>query len=131
MKFGKRIRSETVDEWASNYIDYKELKHLLKQLVTNGATASDEREFKKAIISEIDKVDAFFSEHETELYQQFRALREKVTECYLDDPAVLSKAQNAKGTSGHFNLEKLVSGAMQRCAGALLPDLLAVMPRCI
>ena len=33
MKFGKRIRSEAVAAWSPFYIDYKELKHLLKQLV--------------------------------------------------------------------------------------------------
>jgi hypothetical protein len=33
MKFGKRIRSEAVEAWSPFYIDYKELKHLLKQLV--------------------------------------------------------------------------------------------------
>ena len=33
MKFGKRIRSEAVASWSPFYIDYKELKHLLKQLV--------------------------------------------------------------------------------------------------
>ena len=57
MKFGKRIRSEALESWANFYFDYKELKHLLKQLVTNGAQEADEREFKRAILAEIDKVD--------------------------------------------------------------------------
>ena len=124
MKFGKRIRSEALESWANFYFDYKELKHLLKQLVTNGAQEADEREFKRAILAEIDKVDNFFTEQETELYSEFRALCAKVTETPVHDPTVLFKAQNAKGKSGHFNLEKLVSALGDTDAGQMIKALL-------
>ena len=124
MKFGKRIRSEANEEWASYYVDYKELKHLIKQLVAKGATPADERDFKKAIIAEIDKVDTFFTEQECKLYNEFRELCEKVTMCCLDEPAILSKAQEAKSNSGHFNLEKLVSALEDTEAGLMIKTLL-------
>jgi SPX domain protein involved in polyphosphate accumulation len=108
MKFGKRIQGEAVEAWAPYYFDYKQLKKQLKQIVGKGAPEADERDFKKAIIAEIDKVGTFFAQQESELYSEFRALCAKVTETQLDDPVVVAKAQNAKGTSGQYNLEKLV-----------------------
>jgi hypothetical protein len=124
MKFGKRIRGEAVESWSSYYIDYKELKHLLKQLVSNGAPEAGEREFKRAIIAEIDKVDSFFTEQENDLYSEFRTLCAKVTETHIADSAVLAKAQNAKGKSGHFNLERLVSALEDTDAGQMIKALL-------
>jgi hypothetical protein len=38
-----------------------------------------------------------------------------VTETQLDDPVVVAKAQNAKGTSGQYNLEKLVEVPLFLC----------------
>ena len=31
VKFGKKLRQSKVREWAENYIDYKALKHFIKE----------------------------------------------------------------------------------------------------
>ena len=122
MKFGKRIRSEAVEQWNDQYVDYKGLKHLLKALLANGASAAEEEPSTASILAEIDKVDRFFISKESELYAEFRSLCQKVTQTPLE-PA-WEKAQSAKGINGHLHLDKLVSALEGTDAGEIIQALL-------
>eukprot|EP00960_Hanusia_phi_P067321 766604-Hanusia_phi.AAC.1 len=122
MKFGKRIRSEAVEQWNEQYVDYKGLKHLLKALVAKGSDPAEEEQFTASILAEIDKVDRFFISKESELYAEFRSLCQKVTQTPLE-PA-WEKAQSAKGINGHLHLDKLVSALEGTDAGQIIQALL-------
>eukprot|EP00281_Chroomonas_sp_CCMP1168_P034208 CAMPEP_0206245958 /NCGR_PEP_ID=MMETSP0047_2-20121206/18986_1 /ASSEMBLY_ACC=CAM_ASM_000192 /TAXON_ID=195065 /ORGANISM="Chroomonas mesostigmatica_cf, Strain CCMP1168" /LENGTH=320 /DNA_ID=CAMNT_0053671315 /DNA_START=358 /DNA_END=1317 /DNA_ORIENTATION=+ len=102
MKFGKRIRTEAVEEWQDFYVDYKDLKHKLKPIIGTVSSA-DEDAFAAAILAEISKVDKFFSQKESELNHEFRQLCQKVTQttlevCEVDCPSLdkLMHAQEGK-----------------------------------
>ena len=59
MKFGKRIRSEAVAAWSPFYIDYKELKHLLKQLVAKVCRESFSLRWRASRATDVSMCPAF------------------------------------------------------------------------
>ena len=67
MKFGKRYKAAQQASWI--YIDYKELKTLLKRLGELSGPELDQGElqFRQDLYNEIDQVNAFFLEREREL----------------------------------------------------------------
>jgi hypothetical protein len=61
MKFGKRMRSLITKEWENEYVDYKQIKKLLKVLEQNLKDGADHdaivSEFSTLLHAEIDKVN--------------------------------------------------------------------------
>jgi SPX domain protein involved in polyphosphate accumulation len=54
MKFGKLFATRTLPEWLVHSLDYKQLKHLLKQqLVTT-------KEFLRALYTRLDRMERFW-----------------------------------------------------------------------
>mmetsp|Transcript_46074 Transcript_46074/g.144534 ORF Transcript_46074/g.144534 Transcript_46074/m.144534 type:complete len:738 (-) Transcript_46074:85-2298(-) len=122
MKFGKRIRAEATEQWADHYLDYKDLKHKLKALVEDGAPAASEEKFRSAILAEIDKVDRFFLNQETELYTEFRSLCQEASTVKVDHSPERAAASKCK--AGHLRLDALVSSLEGTSAGKMIQSLL-------
>lgn len=58
MKFGKRLKRESHVEWESYYLNYKELKKIIKNVVASGSV--DCKPFFDILETELDKLNDFF-----------------------------------------------------------------------
>ncbi|KAJ5068690.1 xenotropic and polytropic retrovirus receptor 1 [Anaeramoeba ignava] len=68
MKFGKFLRLNKVSEWESHYINYKQLKKIIKQIKLN---KQEEEQFWKQFKAMIDKVNNYYLILEKELIGSF------------------------------------------------------------
>jgi len=59
MKFGKTLQTLQHPEWSRNYIAYKHLKHLIKNILS--LKQEDEITFFYTLEREINKVNGFFN----------------------------------------------------------------------
>jgi SPX domain protein involved in polyphosphate accumulation len=83
MKFGKRLRAESMPEWREEYLGYKKLKIIIKTMktgTTEEVVAARER-FMETLGTELKRVEEFFLKQSAEaskrkniLVQQFIVL---------------------------------------------------------
>ncbi|RMY59220.1 hypothetical protein D0865_02194 [Hortaea werneckii] len=79
MKFGQNLPRNQVPEWASNYIDYKRLKKLIKtakQAVEHGDDP-DLAGFSFTLDRQLENVDTFYSRKYAEFSRRLRLLYER------------------------------------------------------
>lgn len=78
MKFGKRLKKqieESLPEWRSHFLNYKELKRRVNAVVSSPDADAD-ADFLTLLHAEIDKFNAFFLEQEEEF-----VIRQRVCMC--------------------------------------------------
>ncbi|KAJ1956830.1 phosphate system positive regulatory protein pho81, partial [Dispira parvispora] len=78
MKFGKYIQNHRLAEWSSHYMDYKALKKIINSL----GTSQQRFQFTKTAFfyqleRELEKVNEFYMQKESDLKQRLRTLLEK------------------------------------------------------
>lgn len=82
MKFGKRLKKqieESLPEWRSQFLNYKELKRRVNAVSSRGSAADPssssaaEADFLTLLDAEIDKFNAFFLEREEDFVIRHRA----------------------------------------------------------
>jgi SPX domain protein involved in polyphosphate accumulation len=87
MKFGKRLKKqieESLPEWRSQFLNYKELKRRVNAVSSRGSAADPssssaaEADFLTLLDAEIDKFNAFFLEREEEFVIRQRELQERI-----------------------------------------------------
>jgi SPX domain protein involved in polyphosphate accumulation len=89
MKFGKRLKKqieESLPEWRSHFLNYKELKRRVNAVPSPAAAAAAspsssraaEADFLTLLDAEIDKFNAFFLEREEEFVIRQRELQERI-----------------------------------------------------
>jgi len=76
MKFGKYLQQQLLPEWSVHYINYKGLKKIIKKAEQTNDTA-DSQAFFYNLDRELEKVNAFYLEKETELKARLRLLQDK------------------------------------------------------
>lgn len=67
MKFGKRLKQhvqETLPGWGDMYLNYKDLKKLVKMISSSLEYGKSEAEFVYLLNNEIEKFNMFFMEQE-------------------------------------------------------------------
>ncbi|GAB7346913.1 hypothetical protein MBLNU459_g1984t2 [Dothideomycetes sp. NU459] len=79
MKFGHNLARNEVPEWASNYINYKGLKKLIKaaQKSAEGGGETDLAEFSYALDRNLEDVDAFYNRKYSEFSRRLRLLYDR------------------------------------------------------
>ncbi|TVU02682.1 hypothetical protein EJB05_06154 [Eragrostis curvula] len=82
MKFGKRLKKqieESLPEWRSQFLNYKELKRRVNAVVSSPAPSpAAEAEFLTLLNAEVDKFNHFFLEQEEEFIIRQRELQERI-----------------------------------------------------
>lgn len=79
MKFGKRLKrqiEETLPEWRSSFLSYKELKKLVRHVSASSEEA--EADFVRLLDEELDKLNAFFIEKEEDFVIRQSELHERI-----------------------------------------------------
>jgi len=69
MKFGKRLKKqieESLPEWRSHFLNYKELKRRVNAVSSPAPSPAAEADFLTLLNAEVDKFNAFFLEQEEE-----------------------------------------------------------------
>ncbi|XP_058107897.1 SPX domain-containing protein 3 [Magnolia sinica] len=81
MKFGKRLKrqiEETLPEWRDKFLDYKELKKLIRLISSASPSQMAEAEFIYLLNAEINKFNAFFMEQEEDFIIRQKELQERI-----------------------------------------------------
>ena len=77
-KFGKKYRQLQIKTWEKEYIDYKGLKHFIKEKKEYGTLEGEKEDvinsFKLHLDKELKKFYLFFINQERELYLQINIL---------------------------------------------------------
>lgn len=82
MKFGKRLKKqieESLPEWRSQFLNYKELKRRVNAVSSPAPTPAAEADFLTLLNAEVDKFNAFFLEQEEEFIIHHRELQEDIS----------------------------------------------------
>ncbi|WVZ57236.1 hypothetical protein U9M48_007645 [Paspalum notatum var. saurae] len=93
MKFGKRLKKqieESLPEWRSHFLNYKELKRRVNAVVSSSAAAAD---FLALLHAEVDKFNAFFLEQEEEFVIRQRELQERIRRASASSDAELARVR--------------------------------------
>ncbi|KAJ3673198.1 hypothetical protein LUZ60_006572 [Juncus effusus] len=81
MKFGKRLKKqieESLPEWRENFLSYKDLKKLVRNISPENPLPEAEMEFINFLNLEIDKFNLFFLEQEEEFVIRQKELQERM-----------------------------------------------------
>ncbi|GJN40866.1 hypothetical protein PR202_gn00279 [Eleusine coracana subsp. coracana] len=91
MKFGKRLKKqieESLPEWRSQFLNYKELKRRVNAVVSSPAPSpAAEADFLTLLNAEVDKFNHFFLEQEEEFIIRQRELQERIQRAAEMNPA--------------------------------------------
>ena len=82
MKFGKRLKKqieESLPEWRSHFLNYKELKRRVNAVSSAAPSPAAEADFLTLLNAEVDKFNAFFLEQEEEFIIHHRELQEDIS----------------------------------------------------
>jgi predicted deacylase len=113
MKFGKQLRAKMNPKFSTEYVDYKRLKQLIKELAGRGGEADVDVEAKRAeflqhLQRELFQVDNFFRSRIRALQKNFDALSQRVIAASAvsesqSGPPPPTKRQTRKPQSRVFN----------------------------
>jgi len=97
MKFGSQLRSSVIKEYQWHYLDYDELKQMIKK--GKGWTEEDEAEFIKRLDEELEKVAIFKSVKSEELMRTIQIIDKDVHNIVarLDDQDPISSQESHHG----------------------------------
>ncbi|PHH53864.1 Glycerophosphodiester phosphodiesterase gde1 [Ceratocystis fimbriata CBS 114723] len=86
MKFGRNLPRNQVPEWSAFYIDYKDLKKLIKtvQKASKGGETADLAEFFYALDRNLEDVDTFYNKKLAEYARRMSLLQERYGRAYDD-----------------------------------------------
>ncbi|RDB26192.1 Vacuolar transporter chaperone 4 [Hypsizygus marmoreus] len=86
MKFGTKIRTSLYNEWRPFYLDYNQLKRILKARTTGeGWTEQDEQEFMVMLEKELDKIHDFQKDKTSELARRIREAEKDVQRLVIEE----------------------------------------------
>ncbi|KAK9068251.1 hypothetical protein SSX86_012362 [Deinandra increscens subsp. villosa] len=81
MKFGKRLKQhveETLPGWRDMYLNYKDLKKLVKMISSSIEYGKSEAEFVYLLNNEIEKFNVFFMEQEEDYIIRHKELQQRI-----------------------------------------------------
>ncbi|XP_071717480.1 SPX domain-containing protein 3-like [Rutidosis leptorrhynchoides] len=81
MKFGKRLKQhvqETLPGWREMYLNYKDLKKLVRLISSSLEIRNSEAEFVYLLNNEIEKFNAFFMEQEEDFIIRHKELQQRI-----------------------------------------------------
>ncbi|KAL0379698.1 UNVERIFIED_CONTAM: SPX domain-containing protein 3 [Sesamum angustifolium] len=88
MKFGKRLKQQieqSLPGWQDNFLSYKELKKLVRRLISSsssleycGGNSKAEAEFVYLLNNEMEKFNAFFMEQEEDFVIRHKELTQRI-----------------------------------------------------
>ncbi|KAI1431977.1 Glycerophosphoryl diester phosphodiesterase family-domain-containing protein [Xylaria sp. CBS 124048] len=89
MKFGRSLPRNQVPEWASAYINYKDLKQLIKAAAKRAQTGEDVdiAEFLFALDRNLEDVDSFYNKKFAETHRRLKLLQDR----YGQSPAMVAE----------------------------------------
>ncbi|RCV44389.1 hypothetical protein SEVIR_9G375500v4 [Setaria viridis] len=99
MKFGKRLKKqieESLPEWRSQFLNYKELKRRVNAVSSPAPTPAAEADFLTLLNAEVDKFNAFFLEQEEEFVIRQRELQERIQRAAEAKPSPAAEAEMAR-----------------------------------
>jgi SPX domain protein involved in polyphosphate accumulation len=99
MKFGKRLKKqieESLPEWRSQFLNYKELKRRVNAVSSPAPSPAAEAEFLTLLNAEVDKFNAFFLEQEEEFVIRQRELQERIQRAAEAKPSPAADAEIAR-----------------------------------
>lgn len=86
MKFGTKIKNTLYNEWRPYYLDYNQLKRVLKSRTTGaGWTEKDEQEFMDMLEKELDKIHDFQKDKTSELSRRIKEAEKDVKRLVTED----------------------------------------------
>lgn len=100
MKFGKRLKKqieESLPEWRSHFLNYKELKRRVNAVSSAAPSPAAEADFLTLLNAEVDKFNAFFLEQEEEFVIRQRELQERIQRAAeANKPSPAAEAEMAR-----------------------------------
>ncbi|KAL8238483.1 hypothetical protein R6Q59_015050 [Mikania micrantha] len=90
MKFGKRLKQhveETLPGWRDMYLNYKDLKKLVRLISSSLEYEKSEAEFVCFLNSEIDKFNVFFMEQEEDFIIRHKELHQRIKRVNESEPS--------------------------------------------
>ncbi|KAG6910837.1 hypothetical protein DXG01_007152 [Tephrocybe rancida] len=86
MKFGTKIKTSLYNEWRPYYLDYTQLKRMLKDRTSDGLwTEKDEQQFKDLLEKELDKIHDFQKDKTSELSRRINEAEKDVRRLITED----------------------------------------------
>ncbi|XP_062215391.1 SPX domain-containing protein 5-like [Phragmites australis] len=99
MKFGKRLKKqieESLPEWRSQFLNYKELKRRVNAVSSPAPSPAADADFLTLLNAEVDKFNHFFLEQEEEFIIRQRELQERIQRAAEAKPAPAVEAEIAR-----------------------------------
>ncbi|KAL6594097.1 hypothetical protein ACP70R_048998 [Stipagrostis hirtigluma subsp. patula] len=99
MKFGKRLKKqieESLPEWRSHFLNYKELKRRVNAVSSPAPYPAADADFLALLNAEVDKFNTFFLEQEEEFIIRQRELQERIERAAEAKPAPATEAEIAR-----------------------------------
>ncbi|KAL6650113.1 hypothetical protein ACP70R_014337 [Stipagrostis hirtigluma subsp. patula] len=99
MKFGKRLKKqieESLPEWRSQFLNYKELKRRVNAVSSPAPYPAADADFLALLNAEVDKFNTFFLEQEEEFIIRQRELQERIERAAEAKPAPAAEAEIAR-----------------------------------
>ncbi|XP_076885855.1 SPX domain-containing protein 3-like isoform X2 [Bidens hawaiensis] len=90
MKFGKRLKQhveETLPGWRDMYLNYKDLKKLVRLISSSLECGKSEAEFVYLLNNEIDKFNVFFMEQEEDFIIRHKELQQRIKRVKESEPS--------------------------------------------
>ncbi|KAI7740610.1 hypothetical protein M8C21_019488 [Ambrosia artemisiifolia] len=90
MKFGKRLKQhveETLPGWRDMYLNYKDLKKLVRLISSSLEYGKSEAEFVYLLNNEIDKFNMFFMEQEEDFIIRHKELQQRIKRVNESEPS--------------------------------------------
>jgi len=99
MKFGKRLKKqieESLPQWRSHFLNYKELKRRVNAVSSAAPSPAAEADFLTLLNAEVDKFNAFFLEQEEEFVIRQRELQERIQRAAEAKPSPAADTEVAR-----------------------------------
>eukprot|EP00033_Pygsuia_biforma_P003349 GCRY01003669.1.p1 GENE.GCRY01003669.1~~GCRY01003669.1.p1 ORF type:complete len:680 (-),score=141.67 GCRY01003669.1:52-1980(-) len=129
MKFAKRLKHSMVEEWFTQYFDFKGLKKLIKQIHFQQVNADEnsvqlaENKFENFFFSNVEKVNTFFNEHEARLMSTFEELNHQASYLHFHEHEK-GKVNQFQSSVSSSQLNEIQLASINPVNGKVVPETL-------